>query len=130
MLSELELKNANMPITPCRISVEKIIGEIKFRILMEYRGGRRIYIPKKPSFNSELSVIISHVQALRLASIYGGCDYCVPNPHSKKRNIMGLIGSGYSISVIAKNAKSTERYVNMVKAEKREASDPKQTLLL
>ncbi|MGH7780206.1 MAG: helix-turn-helix domain-containing protein [Candidatus Binataceae bacterium] len=102
--------------------ISRVIGIIATSRLAEDFGGRRVYIPNKPSTRDQITRSIGVGAAVRLSRLYGGDRVMIPaHPDRalRRAQIIALRARGLSVSRIARKLGCTERYVYKVFSAKK-----------
>ena len=95
------------PPAPAEIGyLTRVIGEAAALLLIETRGGTRLYVPSVPNPASALVLDIGPVAALALALEYGGETFKVPLCKFWRMRVYKAEGCSYA--VIARRLGTTE----------------------
>jgi len=103
--------------SPTVDSIMKLAGEDAVTKLSIDFGGKRLYIPHKPTENTPLTVSVGLVAARLIADVYGGMDFTVPVNIGKDAEIKILTAQGYSASEIARKVRCSASHVYRVRSK-------------
>ena len=94
-------------------------------------GGRRLYIPRDPGSNHEISLVIGVEAAKAIACDHAGRTVDIPRALGVRARILELSRQNVQVSRIAEMLRCTERHVYYVRAEARDdGEEPLQPRLL
>ena len=107
-----------------RASLEELIGSEAAEVLCGDYGGIPFYIPRKVRPGEGLAAKIGFGRAYALCKAYGGDYIALPldRPESLKVQIVKAIKEGKNAPEIARELRTTERYVRRIMSERRKAS--------
>lgn len=87
--------------------------------LARARGGRSVYVPKKPEPNSELSLIVGHAEARAISALIGYGDLRVPagparGQAGRRERVEAMLRQGFSHAQIADRVDVAQRTVERI----------------
>ena len=103
--------------------IAEVAGEAAAFALADARGGRRVYVPKTTSPDTELAQIVGVAAAAKMASAFGGIDFLVARRWRWRERIIRLVGAGKSRAEIAESLGCTERAVYAQIQQARDAAE-------
>jgi hypothetical protein len=106
------------------MEIVQAIGDDAAGKLVSDFAGTRLYVPHVPGAEDPIARSIGLLAAQKLARIYGGDRMDVPNPVSRREQILAMRATGCTIEAIARALHCTSRRVYQVLAESRRAVGP------
>ncbi|HEY1503197.1 MAG TPA: hypothetical protein VGF92_02795 [Stellaceae bacterium] len=95
--------------------IADIVGEAAALRLIADFGGTRFYVPSQPHPESPIARSIGIKAARSLARVYGGTEIDLPNGAMLNSKKLMILKSAKSGRLTARDARSTDRYVRMVR---------------
>ncbi|HEY1503430.1 MAG TPA: hypothetical protein VGF92_03970 [Stellaceae bacterium] len=95
--------------------IADIVGEAAALRLIADFGGTRFYVPSQPKPKSPIARSIGIRAARGLARIYGASEIDLPNGAMLNSKKLMILKSAKSGRLTARDARSTDRYVRMVR---------------
>lgn len=99
--------------SPALTTLIETIGEEKTFLLLQYRAGVRLFVPKEPKEGYELTNMIGLEAALALSKVYGGESIAVPI--AREWRVARLSAEGKKVPAIARAVGMTEDGVRKIR---------------